>query len=78
MTENGTIVTVRNPNRLVKYAINHQNEDYFYNEDTGEIKRGGKMIFGEPWYFITPEMYPFYENGIYAGDMLWGKMRYKQ
>ena len=78
MTENGTIVTVGNPNRLVKYAIKHQNEDYFYHEDTGEIKRGGKMILGEPWYYITPDMYPVYENGVYVGEMIWDKMRYKQ
>lgn len=76
MAENGTIVTVGNPNRLVKYAIKHQNEDYFYNEETGEIKRGGKMIFGEPWYYITPEMYPVYDKCVYVGEMFWDKMRY--
>lgn len=63
----GRIIKVGNPNRLVKYAQKHPEEDYFFNEYTGDIREGGHMVSGGDWYYITGNVFPIYENGAYIG-----------
>lgn len=64
---NGRIIKVGNPNRLVKYAQKHPEEDFFFHGDTGVLREGGRIVLGETWYYITGDVFPVYENGIYMG-----------